>query len=86
MQQKRAALSAGTRPIDRTTTVIGFNDVSAPIRWLFRIRGCDEPDDTEMVNSTLKRKYGAFVRSQRWWKQFRELTIACLVHNLDRSL
>ncbi len=21
-----------------------------------------------------------------WWKQFRELTIACLIHNLDRSL
>ena len=41
---------------------------------------------SETVNSTLKRKYGAFVRSRRWWKQFRELTIACLVHNLDRSL
>ncbi len=33
---------------------------------------------SETVNSTLKRKYGAFVRSRRWWKQFRELTIACL--------
>ncbi|SDX29316.1 hypothetical protein SAMN05443574_12519 [Haloarcula vallismortis] len=21
-----------------------------------------------------------------WWKQFRELTIICLTHNLDRSL
>jgi len=41
---------------------------------------------SETVNSTLKRKYGAFVRSRRWWKQFRELTIACLVHNIDRSL
>jgi len=41
---------------------------------------------SETVKSTLKRKYGAFVRSRRWWKQFRELTIACPVHNLDRSL
>jgi len=40
----------------------------------------------ETVNSRLKRKYGAFVRSRHWWKQFRELTIACLAHNLDRSL
>ena len=40
---------------------------------------------SETVNSTLKRKYGAFVRSRRWWKQFRELTIACLIHNVDRS-
>ena len=39
----------------------------------------------ETVNSSLKRKYGAFVRSRRWWKQFRELTIACLIHNIDRS-
>lgn len=40
----------------------------------------------ETVNSRLKRKYGAFVRSQHWWKQFRELTIACFTHNIDRSL
>ena len=41
---------------------------------------------SETVNSTLKRKYGAFVRSRRWWKQFRELTIACLTHNIDKTL
>ena len=40
----------------------------------------------ETVNSRLKRKYGAFVRSRHWWMQFRELPIACLTHNLDRSL
>jgi IS5 family transposase len=40
----------------------------------------------ETVNSRLKRKYGAFVRSRQWWKQFRELTIACFTHNIDRSL
>ncbi|OYR51334.1 IS5/IS1182 family transposase [Halorubrum sp. Ea1] len=41
---------------------------------------------SETVNSTLNRKFGAFVRSRRWWKQFWELTIACLIHNIDRSL
>lgn len=40
----------------------------------------------ETVNSRLKRKYRAFVRSRHWWKQFRELTITCLTHNLNRSL
>jgi len=40
----------------------------------------------EAVNSRVKRKYGAFVRSRHWWKQFRKLTINCLTHNLDRSL
>ncbi|WP_254547192.1 IS5 family transposase [Halomarina pelagica] len=40
----------------------------------------------ETVNSRLKLKFGAFVRSRRWWKQFRELTIACFTHNIDRSL
>ena len=41
---------------------------------------------SETVNSRLKRKYGAFVRLRRWWKQFRELAFVCIVHNLDRAL
>ncbi|MFC6764711.1 IS5 family transposase [Natrinema soli] len=40
----------------------------------------------ETVNSSLKRKYGAFVRSRYWWKQFRELALGCFIHNLDQSL
>jgi IS5 family transposase len=40
----------------------------------------------ETVNSRLKRKYGAFVRSRRWWKQFRELVVGCLTHNVDKAL
>jgi IS5 family transposase len=40
----------------------------------------------EAVNSRLKRKYGAFVRSRHWWKQFRELVVGCLTHNIDRTL
>lgn len=40
----------------------------------------------ETVNSRLKRTYGAFVRSRHWWYQFRELTIAYLIHNFDQTL
>ena len=38
------------------------------------------------VNSRLKRKYGAFVHSQCWWKQFRELAVGRLTHNIDKAL
>ena len=40
----------------------------------------------ETVNSRLKRKYGAFVRSRHWWKQFRERAVGCLTHNIDKAL
>jgi len=40
----------------------------------------------ETVNAAIKRKFGAFVRSRLWWKQFRELIIKCIVHNLEREL
>jgi len=40
----------------------------------------------ETVNSRIKRKYGEFVRSRRWWKQFRELVVGCLTHNIDKAL
>ncbi|AFO58533.1 putative transposase [Natrinema sp. J7-2] len=40
----------------------------------------------ETVNATIKQKSGAFVRSRRWWKQFRELVIKCVVHNVERGL
>lgn len=40
----------------------------------------------ETVNSSLKQKFGAFVRSRVWWKQFRELVIKCVVHNVERDL
>jgi IS5 family transposase len=39
----------------------------------------------ETVNSGFKRRYGAFVRSRRWWKQFREPVAGCLAHNIDES-
>ena len=40
----------------------------------------------ETVNSRLKRKYSAFARSRHWWKQFRELAVDCLIHNIDKTL
>ena len=40
----------------------------------------------ETVNTAIKQKFGAFVRSRRWWKQFRELVIKCVVHNVERDL
>jgi len=40
----------------------------------------------ETVNAAIKQKFGAFVRSRLWWKQFRELVIKCIVYNLERSL
>ena len=40
----------------------------------------------ETVNAAVKQKFGVFVRSRRWWKQFRELVIRCVVHDLERSL
>ncbi len=46
----------------------------------------DQRSQSETVNSRLKRKYGAFVRSRRWWKQFRELAFACIVRNLDQAI
>jgi len=40
----------------------------------------------ETVNSRIKRKYGAFVRSRLWWKQSHELVVGCLTHNIDKAL
>ncbi|QLG29932.1 IS5 family transposase (plasmid) [Halorarum halophilum] len=40
----------------------------------------------ETVNSRLKRKYGAFIRSRRWWKQFHEVVVGCHTHNIEKAL
>jgi len=40
----------------------------------------------ECVNSSLKRKYGSHVRSRSWWKQFREITVKCLVQNVEKTI
>ena len=40
----------------------------------------------ETVTATIKQTSGAFVQSRLWWKQFRELVLKCVVHNLERTL
>lgn len=40
----------------------------------------------ETVNAAIKQKFGAFVRSRIWCKQFRELVIKRIVHNVERGL
>ena len=40
----------------------------------------------ETVNAAFKQKLGAFVQSHLWWKQFRDLVIKFVGHNLERSL
>jgi len=37
------------------------------------------------VNTAIKQKFGAFVRSRLWWKQICELVIECVVHNLEQG-
>ena len=39
-------------------------------------------EKNEAVNAAIKQKFGTFVRLPLWWKQFRELVIKCVVHNL----
>ena len=41
---------------------------------------------SETVNSMMKRKYGDFVSCKTWNNQFKEMTLKCLVHNIDRML
>ena len=40
----------------------------------------------ETANAAIKQKFGTFVRSRLWWKQFRELLIKCVVHNVEQGL
>ena len=83
-QQIRAmARQNGIRPLIKHRTFSSLQKA-----WNTRLDSelYGQRSQSETVNSRLKRKYGAFVRSRRWWKQFRELVLACIVHNLDRPL
>lgn len=40
----------------------------------------------ETANAAIKRKYGSFVRSRVWYRQFRELVIKCVVQNIETAL
>jgi IS5 family transposase len=40
----------------------------------------------ESVNSVVKRKYGSWVRSRAWGRQFREIVAKHLIYNIERAL
>ncbi len=40
----------------------------------------------ETVNSVIKRSYGSAVRACAWYRQFREITLAAAVYNVERAL
>jgi IS5 family transposase len=81
--QKVSALApdAGVRPLIKHRE---FSSILKP--WKTRLDAdlYGQRSQNETVNSSLKRKYGAFVRSRHWWKQFRELVVGCLTHNIDK--
>lgn len=39
----------------------------------------------ETINSSLKRKFNSHVASKTWYKQFRELTIKCIIQNIENK-
>lgn len=43
-------------------------------------------NQSESVNSSIKRKYGSYNRSRTWYRQFREVIVKSSVHNIDRSI
>ncbi|MEA1905052.1 MAG: IS5 family transposase [Candidatus Hadarchaeota archaeon] len=46
----------------------------------------NQRNQNESVNSVIKRKYGSYVRSKIWYRQFREVFVKCIVYNLDRAI
>ena len=40
----------------------------------------------ETINSMIKRKYGSWVSSRAWHRQFREIVAKCVMHNLELAL
>jgi hypothetical protein len=41
---------------------------------------------SEIVNSTIKQRYGSELSATTWHGEFRELAIECIVHNLRRAV
>lgn len=61
---------------------------SSPIHKAANARMIDEDyhkrSNNESVFSAIKRKYGDRLRSRIWYRQFRELILKMVVHNLDQ--
>ncbi|WP_224214688.1 transposase, partial [Natrinema longum] len=41
---------------------------------------------TETVNSAIKRSLGYAVRARTWYREFREITLMCVVYNIKRAV
>jgi IS5 family transposase len=41
---------------------------------------------TETVSSAVKRSLGYAVRARDWYREFREITLMCVVYNIKRSV
>ena len=56
--------------------------------WNARMRKelYNQRSQCETVRSSISRKYGSFVRSKKWFKQFREELVKHVVYNIDRFL
>ena len=46
----------------------------------------NQRNQCESVRSSISRKYEPYVRSRKWYKQFREILAKCFVYNLDRAI
>jgi IS5 family transposase len=40
----------------------------------------------ETVNSVIKRSYGSAVRARVWYRQFREITLAAAIYNVEQAV
>ncbi|KXA91398.1 transposase [candidate division MSBL1 archaeon SCGC-AAA259A05] len=46
----------------------------------------NQRNQSESVNSSMGRKYGSYITSRVWYRQFREVILKCSVYNIDRSI
>ena len=46
----------------------------------------NQRNQCENVRSSMTRKYESYVRSRKWFKQFREVLVKCIAFNLDRFI
>ncbi len=51
------------------------------------------PDDlynqrsmTETLNSAVKRSFGYVVRARTWYREFREISLMCVVSNIKQAI
>lgn len=77
-------VTAAIRALLRRDDVVGVHWAASAYLFCANLYG--QRSQSETVNTRFKRKYGAFVCSQCWWKQFHEPTVGCPIHNIDKAL